>query len=107
MIFTTPISINLPFKQKRRYLHMHKVNHLQSGQQQRSFSLFSPAMRVLIGKEISSHIRSWRFIILVALILLTFCASMYVSYANLKSVIENVQDSDRNFVYLKLLTTSD
>jgi ABC-2 type transport system permease protein len=65
------------------------------------------AMKVLIKKEIASHIRSWRFIILMALIILTFGASLFVSFSGLKDTINNAQDPDSAFVYLKLLTSSD
>ena len=65
------------------------------------------AINVLISKEISSHIRSWRFLVLVILILLTFCASIYVSFTGLKQSLNNVQDPDSTFAYLKLLTSSD
>ncbi len=75
--------------------------------QKSSFSLFSTPMHVLIQKEIASHIRSWRFIILIILIVLTFGASMYVSFSELRTTIHNYQDPDHNFVYLKLLTSSD
>ncbi|QNL48100.1 ABC transporter permease [Olivibacter sp. SDN3] len=64
-------------------------------------------VQILIGKEIGAHIRSWRFLILVVLIGLTFVASMYVSFSNLRSAVANMQDPDQKFVYLKLLTTTD
>lgn len=70
-------------------------------------ALFPKPLHVLMQKEIASHIRSWRFIILILLIVLTFGASMYVSFSGLRSTINNVQDPDHNFVYLKLLTASD
>lgn len=62
---------------------------------------------VMIHKEIADHIRSWRFSILIALIVLTFIAAMYVSLANIKSAIGNTKDPDHLFLYLKLLTTTD
>ncbi|MCY4781720.1 ABC transporter permease subunit [Sphingobacterium sp. UT-1RO-CII-1] len=65
------------------------------------------AIHVLINKEVSDHIRSWRFIILIVLIVLTFTASLYVSASNLKSAVGNMQDPDQTFLYLKLLTTTD
>lgn len=61
----------------------------------------------MVHKEIADHIRSWRFIVLVSLILLTFMASMYVSLSNLKGSIGNTKDPDHVFLYLKLLTTTD
>ena len=62
---------------------------------------------VMVHKEIADHIRSWRFGILIALIVLTFIAAMYVSLANIKSAIGNTKDPDHLFLYLKLLTTTD
>lgn len=62
---------------------------------------------VMVHKEIADHIRSWRFAILIALIVLTFIAAMYVSLANIKSAVGNTKDPDHVFLYLKLLTTTD
>lgn len=64
-------------------------------------------LKTLINKEVASHIRSWRFIILLGLVLLTCCASLFVSFSGLRDTINNAQDPDRAFVYLKLLTSSD
>lgn len=61
----------------------------------------------MVRKEIADHIRSWRFIILLALILLTFIGSMYVSLSNLKAALANEKDPDAIYLYLKLLTTTD
>lgn len=63
--------------------------------------------RVMVRKEIAGHIRSWRFIVLLLLIALTFWGAMYVSMSNIRSAMENMKDPDHLFVYLKLLTTSD
>lgn len=62
---------------------------------------------VMVHKEIADHIRSWRFAVLIALILLTFIASMYVSLSNIKPATGNTNDPDRIFLYLKLLTITD
>jgi ABC-2 type transport system permease protein len=62
---------------------------------------------VMVHKEIADHIRSWRFAILIALIVLTFIASMYVSLTNIKSAVSNQNDPNHVFLYLKLLTTTD
>jgi ABC-2 type transport system permease protein len=61
----------------------------------------------MVRKEIADHIRGWRFTILIALIVLTFIAAMYVSLANIKSAVGNAKDPDHVFLYLKLLTTTD
>ena len=62
---------------------------------------------VMVRKEVADQVRSWRFIILAGLILLTFFASMYVSMVNISKAVSNYDDPDRLFLYLKLLTTSD
>ncbi len=64
-------------------------------------------MQVLVRKEIAAHIRSWRFIILILLIVLTFGASLYVSSMGIKDAVSNMRDHDQSFLYLKLLTTTD
>ncbi len=64
-------------------------------------------MQVLVRKEIAAHIRSWRFIILILLIVLTFGASLYISSMGLRDAVSNMRDPDQSFLYLKLLTTTD
>ncbi|MBE9600793.1 ABC transporter permease [Pedobacter sp. MC2016-24] len=61
----------------------------------------------MLRKEMADHIRSWRFIVLIGLIALTFVASMYVSIGNIRSAMGNANDPDRTYLYLKLLTTTD
>ena len=62
---------------------------------------------IMVRKEIAGHIRSWRFIVLLILVVLTFWGSMYVSMSNIRKVVSNVEDPDRLFLYLKLLTITD
>lgn len=73
--------------------------------------LFKPSapkpFGVMMKKEMADHIRSWRFVVLIALILLTFVAAMYVSLGNIRSATSNANDPDHVFLYLKLLTTTD
>jgi len=73
----------------------------------KSKSVETGPFSVMVHKEIADHIRSWRFIILIALIVLTFIAAMYVSLSNIKSAISNANDPNHGFLYLKLLTTTD
>lgn len=72
----------------------------------KSQPLSSP-FSVMVHKEMTDHIRSWRFIVLIGLIILTFIASMYVSLGNIRSAMSNANDPDRSFLYLKLLTITD
>jgi len=62
---------------------------------------------VMVRKEVADHVRSWRFIIMVGLIVLTFFGAMYVSLSNIRTAIANIRDPDHVFVYLKLLTTTN
>src|SRR5512143_3800487 len=45
--------------------------------------------RVLVNKEISDHVRSWRFIILLALIALSCIGSVYTALANINKVVDS------------------
>ncbi len=62
---------------------------------------------VIVNKEVADHVRSWRFIIMVGLIVLTFLGTMYVSLTNISNAVGNLNDPDHLFVYLKLLTTTN
>jgi len=62
---------------------------------------------VMVRKEIGGHIRSWRFIVLLLLIVLTFWGAMYVSMSNIRAAVSGINDPDQLFLYLKLLTTTD
>lgn len=62
---------------------------------------------VMVRKEVADQVRSWRFIILAAIILLTFFGSLYISIANIGKTFTNSNDPDSVFLYLKLLTTTD
>nr|WP_199082763.1 ABC transporter permease subunit [Pedobacter sp. ASV19] len=72
----------------------------------KKIQIISP-FSVMVRKEMADHIRSWRFIVLIGLIILTFVASMYVSLSNIRAAIGNANDPDHTFLYLKLLTTTD
>jgi ABC-2 type transport system permease protein len=62
--------------------------------------------RILLQKEISDHIRSWRFIILLAIIGLTCLGSMYTALANISKAVKP-DDPEGAFFFLKLFTISD
>lgn len=62
---------------------------------------------IMLRKETGDHIRSWRFIVMLILVVLTFLGSLYISLSNINKAVANINDPDRVFVYLKLLTTSD
>ena len=62
--------------------------------------------RVIVNKEISDHIKSWRFIILISIIALTCIGSMYTALSNINKIVE-AKDSEGSFFFLKLFTLSD
>lgn len=62
--------------------------------------------RVLVQKEISDQVRSWRFIILLAIIALTCLGSLYTSLSDIGKAIKP-NDPDGSFFFLKLFTLSD
>lgn len=61
---------------------------------------------VIVNKEIADHVRSWRFIILVAIIALTCMSSLYTALTNISAAIKP-GDPDGSFLFLKLFTVSD
>jgi ABC-2 type transport system permease protein len=62
--------------------------------------------RVIINKEISDHVTSWRFIILIAIIALTCLGSMYTALTNIDKAVKP-NDPEGTFFFLKLFTISD
>ena len=62
---------------------------------------------VIVQKEISDHVRSWRFNILLLLILLTCFGSLYTSITNLVNEVSKSNNEDDPFFFLKLFTLSD
>ena len=61
---------------------------------------------VILNKEISDHVRSWRFIILFAIIALTCIGSMYTGLTNIGKAIKP-NDPQGAFFFLRLFTASD
>jgi ABC-2 type transport system permease protein len=62
--------------------------------------------RVIVYKEISDHVKSWRFIILIAIILLTCLGSLYTALANIGTAVKP-NEPEGAFFFLKLFTISD
>jgi len=60
----------------------------------------------IVDKEVSDHLRSWRFNILLVLILLTCFGSLYISVTNIGKAVKP-DDPDGAFFFLKLFTASD
>lgn len=62
---------------------------------------------VIVHKEISDHVRSWRFNVLLFLMLLTCFGSLYTSITNLVDELSKSNNPDEPFFFLKLFTLSD
>jgi ABC-2 type transport system permease protein len=61
---------------------------------------------VIVQKEVSDHVRSWRFLILVALLLLTCIGSLYTALSTIRDAVPK-EDASASFLFLKLFTLSD
>jgi len=61
---------------------------------------------VIVQKEVTDHVRSWRFIILNAIIALTCLGSMYTAMSNMGHAVKP-NDPEGTFFFLKLFTISD
>ncbi len=61
---------------------------------------------VIVNKEISDIVKSWRFIIMLAIVLLTCAGSLYIALSNFVSAVKP-GDQENAFFFLKLFTISD
>ena len=57
---------------------------------------------VIVNKEISDHVKSWRFIILIGIIALTCMGSLYTALTNIGATIKP-NDPDGSFLFLKII----
>ncbi|MFZ0472864.1 MAG: ABC transporter permease [Bacteroidales bacterium] len=62
--------------------------------------------RVIMEKEMADHIRSWRFLILVGIIILTCLGSLYTALTNFSEALKP-NDPEGTFFFLRLFTLSD
>ena len=87
-------------KMNNFYLHFKDLKWFRNDEK-----IFHPFM-VILNKEISDHVRSWRFIILIILIALTCLGSMYTALTNIGTAVKQ-NDPEGAFFFLKLFTISD
>jgi ABC-2 type transport system permease protein len=69
-------------------------------------STVSQPLWVIVNKEITDHVRSWRFVILLAIISLTCMGALYTSLTSMHEAIKS-GNVDNSFLFLKLFTVSD
>lgn len=62
--------------------------------------------RVIMEKEMADHIRSWKFLILIGIIILTCMGSLYTAMTNFSQAVKP-NDPEGAFFFLKLFTLSD
>jgi len=62
--------------------------------------------RAMVHKEIGDHTRSWRAIIMLAIVALTCLGSLYSSLSNFTEAV-NAENSGDEFFFLRLFTVSD
>ena len=84
----------------------HTFLHLRRQMRVRKNNRIIHPFRVIIQKEITDHVRSWRFIILIGIIILTCLGSMYTSLTNIDKAL-NADNPDGSFLFLRLFTISD
>jgi ABC-2 type transport system permease protein len=95
-------SNNRPVREKAGKFFLFLKNFNLQGRDKRKVHPFS----VILAKEISDHVRSWRFIIMIAIIILTCLGSMYTALSNMGTAIRTNQ-TENSFFFLKLFTISD
>lgn len=61
---------------------------------------------MIVNKEIADHLRSWRFIILVAIIALICIGSLYTALTTLGETLKS-SNANNSFLFLRLFTASD
>lgn len=79
-----------------------KLNHLFPSQENNAVRSHRSGLMALYQKEMTDHIRSRRFLIVLVMILLTSFASIYGALSGLSDAIA----SDPDFIFLKLFTLS-
>lgn len=62
---------------------------------------------VIVQKEISDHVKSWRFLILMVIIALTCFGSLYTALANVGKFAVKGNEFDDSFFFLNLFTVTD
>lgn len=105
MIFTTAI-----LKEVKVMNNSEKMNQffksITSFRNRRKANDIPHPFWVIVNKEISDHVRSWRFIILLAIIAMTCLGSIYTGLSNIGKAVKP-DDPEGTFFFLKLFTLSD
>ena len=87
-----------------RFISSNKLLTLSNDEKEND-KILSP-FRVILNKEISDHVHSWRFVILFIIIALTCIGSMYTGLTNIGKAVKP-NDAEGAFFFLRLFTASD
>lgn len=88
---------------KKNELPWFRIPRIRGGRKMAIKSTFN----VIVNKELSDHVRSWRFIILVFIIALTCFGSIYSALSTIASEGLQSSGSGNSFFFLKIYTISD
>jgi ABC-2 type transport system permease protein len=83
-----------------------KVDGFQAKQREKRRNKVYHPFWTIVQKEIGDHVRSWRFIILLAIISLTCLGSLYTATMSLRETAV-ADNADKSFFFLRLFTTAD
>lgn len=67
----------------------------------------APPFWVMVQKEFGDHIRSWRFVILLAIVTLACVGSIYTAVTALKAGVPESGGAESEFLFLRMFTVSD
>ncbi len=90
---------------KSKTISQHSIP-LFSAKSKSSVSINPSPFSVLLQKEISDQVRSWRFIILISLVILTSLGSLYASLGSFARLVKP-SDAEGAFFFLRLFTLSN
>lgn len=79
---------------------------LHPGASKRSQNRVVHPFWVLVEKEISDHVNSWRFIILILIIAMTTMGSLYTALTNIGEAA-NTENAEETFFFLRLFTATN
>jgi ABC-2 type transport system permease protein len=77
----------------------------QAAKEGRAERITSPFW-VMVQKEFSDHIRSWRFVILLAIVTVACIGSIYAALTALREGLSGRSDADTSFLFLRMFTVS-
>src|SRR5690554_8049775 len=98
MRFTSVIlKVNLQtmFPMKSTLIHSRDLFSKEAKTEKSSQQRFASPFWVMVRKEVGDHIRSWRLIVMLILIVLTFLGTMSISLGNIRSAVGNLQEIGR------------